>query len=753
MIQNDLLKVDYDRGGAAFSVTELASGRVFLRSGKLEGAGEPEAACACRDEVFGAGSRIVIPRGEEGASFSLELYEKLPFLVIRGAFQNGEATQKAVQSLTPIRFLVDLDEPAAALKTLGTGGLLPPDENPGSYVFLACAVPATRRGVVAGWLTHERGSGVLFSKAAGDAVEFSGQIDYGWLRLDPGESTALETFVVGVFDDARLGLERFADLTARQHQIALPPREAVYCTWYAEEHGKAGDEASTLEIGAFIAEKLKARGLTTVQIDDCWQDGPELDGPTRGFDRARPGPEGPYPNGIAPVADALREMGLRLGIWWLPFGRNHEDPQWQDRQDWFARWADGTPMRTVAFGGTCLDLTHPAVKEHLAHIARLYREWGVRYFKMDGLWTGTATDMVYINDGYLDDKMSNVAPFHDPKTTQIEAYREGLKILRRGAGDEVFFSGCNLSQNMRSFGASFGLVDAMRIGPDFNHDKLGIKTGPIRASRLYFLNGRIWWNDPDPTKLRASSAVSSADAAASGAVTLEAARMAASFTTLTGQVFLLSDWLPNLPPERLDLLRRALPSFDGEVRPVDFFDQFLPSIWLLAGAGGDQWVLGLFNWEKTPQTIGCTLAHAGLDPQQSYHAFDFWEEALLPDIHEAFAYELPPESCKVVVVRAAAQRPIFLGHSAHVTQGLMETLDETWDGETLSGQCQPGACENFEIRIRVPTPWSYEGADGVECGGRSVEATASEGLLRLRFREPIAAGDAVPWRIRFRQKN
>ena len=188
-----------------------------------------------------------------------------------------------------------------------------------------------------------------------------------------------------------------------------------------------------------------------------------MDGPKRGFERIDP--KGPYSEGIAPLAKALEGDGITLGLWWLPFGRNHAVPEYKDRQSWFARWEDGRVMRTKVFGGTCLDLTNPQVQEQLASIAKMYREWGVKYYKMDGAWTGTATECTYVNDGYVDDHMSDVAPFHDPLKTQIEAYRDGWKLLRKNAGDDVFFSGCCISQNMRSINC-MGLVDSMRVGPD-----------------------------------------------------------------------------------------------------------------------------------------------------------------------------------------------------------------------------------------------------------------------------------------------
>jgi hypothetical protein len=174
---------------------------------------------------------------------------------------------------------------------------------------------------------------------------------------------------------------------------------------------------------------------------------------------------------------------------------------------------------------------------------RTIHGWGFNYFKMDGLSTGTATEQIYVNDGYRDDHIGSNAPFHDPRKTNLEVFRDGLKRLRQAAGPEVFFSGCNVSQNMRTLGGCLGLVDSMRIGPDNGHrwgdyrqeiasnGSGSIITGPIRGTRLYFLNGRVWWNDPDPTYVRAS-------------IPLLHARLITSWVALSGQFYLNSDWIP-----------------------------------------------------------------------------------------------------------------------------------------------------------------------------------------------------------------
>ena len=87
---------------------------------------------------------------------------------------------------------------------------------PGSYAWLAIAEPQTRNGVVGGWITFNRGSGVVFGKEENGAVRLEAQIEYGRLRIGPGQWGPSEIFALGCFDDARLGLEAWADAVARR---------------------------------------------------------------------------------------------------------------------------------------------------------------------------------------------------------------------------------------------------------------------------------------------------------------------------------------------------------------------------------------------------------------------------------------------------------------------------------------------------------------------------------------------------------
>ena len=186
-----------------------------------------------------------------------------------------------------------------------------PAQNPGSYAFLAVVDPRKRSGVVGGWLTHDRGSGVVFSPVAGDVVRIRSQLDYGRLRIKPGGDAATETFALGYFDDARLGLEAYADGIAKVYAIKLPPQPAGYCTWYMEKNAGSCDEKRLAELSQYAAKNLAPFGFDFIQIDDGWQDGIGGNGPRKNFTTHRR--DGPYPSGMKAMAGRITQLGLYAG--------------------------------------------------------------------------------------------------------------------------------------------------------------------------------------------------------------------------------------------------------------------------------------------------------------------------------------------------------------------------------------------------------------------------------------------------------
>ena len=63
------------------------------------------------------------------------------------------------------------------------------------------------------------------------------------------------------------------------------------------------------------------------------------------------------------------------------------------------------------------------------------------------------------------------------------SFDDCLRLVREAAGPNVFLLGCNIPQNMRSFGGAFGLVDAMRVGPDTGSSRIGAPHASRPGSR------------------------------------------------------------------------------------------------------------------------------------------------------------------------------------------------------------------------------------------------------------------------------
>lgn len=746
VIRNESVEVVWNAAGE-FTVSSRLGGGEFVRQGRFPELAGQARVVAERDAIFGAGQGIDVSC-PSGNLYSIRVFPKLPFALFRATLANQTGEAKVVRNVRPVAFGVDLGGPASSLRALGTAGLTAPDKHPGSYVYLAVADPESRRGIVAGWITHDRGNGVVFSGITNGVVCLDAQVDYGRLRIGAGKSATTETFAIGYFGDARLGLESLADTMARVYQIRLRPQVTGYCTWYSNPNGGASDEKHLIELTEFAARELKPFGFDFVQIDDKWQMGKERNGPAKNFTTHNPA--GPYPNGLRTVTARADSLGLVSGLWFMPFAGDHQDPYFAGHPDWFVKRTNSQPYETD-WGGTSLDMTRAGARENLRLVVRNIRDWGFRYFKMDGLWTGSGTAQIYVCDGYREDNIGD-AVFSNPDKTNIEAMRDGLKVVREAAGRDVFLSGCNLSQNMRSFSGSVGLVDSMRIGPDNGFgwpanpygEVVGtLLAGPTHGSRKYFLHGRVWWNDPDPVYVRAE-------------MPLEHARLITSWAAISGQFNLSTDWLPGLPAERLDILKRTMPAHGLLPRPVDLFENPIPRIWLLSDTRRPvrRDVIALYNWENKELALDYSMERIGLDPSKRYQAFDYWAKKAVPAIQGRLRIAVPPQSCRILAVRPESDHPQLLSTSRHVTQGIVDVTAENWKKHTLSGTSRLVANDGYELRVACPAgkgPWlvkSAEVSSEDKAAGVSISsATEDPGLIRVTLRAPVSR--EVHWSLRF----
>ena len=768
-IENRWLKLECSSIDSV-SLTDKSSGNVVARySGLLE---DSEFKTSHADSrVWGKCTRIEAVGRERTTTFTL--YESSPFLFVHSTVHNTTDNPLVVASLELFKVRAELGVPAKQLRSFGTGFLKSLDEPATSFSFTALVEPESRRGLVAAQLTHQQSSGVFTTQVEGEAVSIGGRLDFGRFQVDAGQSRDTDTFVIGYFDDARVGLETYADSIARHHSIKLKTQAVDYCTWY---HARASDEKKLAENTEFAAKHLAPFGLDVIQIDDDWQaltpsfSKPETQqrgkGPVKTFVESKEN----YASGMAAAATNITDHKFTAGLWFMPFAGGYRTSYFADKQDLFAHWPDGTPVEDPRWSGTLLDLTNPKTQAFVHDRTKRIYDWGYRYFKLDGMHTGTVTYNVYVNTDWRTQGLTNSRNFvgsqeslakvdsnepstalHDPTKTHIEAYRIGLDTLRKAAPD-AFMLGCNVSQNMRSMGAAFDKIDAMRIGPDNGRGGSGrwdhVTKGALHGSNLYFLNARVWHNDPDPVYVRESNP-------------LESARWMVSWVAVTGSMLTTSEQFSELPPERLDMLRRAMPTVFRNTRsgdklisrPVDLFDSETPRIWLLTDTRKPvrRDVIGLFNWnENEAETIESSVSRIGLDDGHSYVAFDYWANKFVEPFKGKLHQTLPAGTCRVLAVRPEADHPQLLSTSRHITQGVIDVLEERWDADsrTLSGRSTVVAGDPYELRIALPADGTWIIKETSVSEGATIKAGEAD-KRGVRVMITPQRTTEIRWSIRF----
>ena len=289
-------------------------------------------------------------------------------------------------------------------------------------------------------------------------VSSDGEVD---VHQDPGDLPA--------------ALARHAEQVADHLDVPLPrPVGTGWCSWYG--YFLEVTERDVLDNLA-AADRLGLR-VDTVQLDDGYQTGIG-DWLTRKTDR--------FPSPLSDLAGRIDATGRAAGIWTAPFLVGADSALAREHPDWLVE--DGT----VAFHHweqdiAVLDVTHPDAAEHLVEVFRTLRSWGFSYHKIDFLFAGAIPGRRHADAGPLD------------------AYAEGLRLVREGIGDDAMLLGCGAPLL-----PSIGKVDAMRVSPDIDAaweppdgdvsqpSQLGaLLAGRARA----WQHGRWWVNDPDCLMLR-----------------------------------------------------------------------------------------------------------------------------------------------------------------------------------------------------------------------------------------------------------
>jgi len=367
-------------------------------------------------------------------------------------------------------------------------------------------------------------------------------------------------------------------------------------------------------------------------------------------------------------------------------------------------------------------------------------------------------------DFYWVDNCGPTPTVYDPKMTPLEGFRQFYAAIQKGLlstgrSDILIRSGAS---DKADYSAA-GILDVFAPGPDVCNTwvEQAISVASQLVHEDYLCHYNLWRRAID-------------DYFPAGPQTIDQTRAMATLLAFTGLGFTTTDvGLPNIPPDRLELLRQIVPI--GTLRPMDIyrfdvkgiealqgwgtqapdgykFDQNpLPRIWTVSVQKGDfQWqLLAVFNWGlRTEQQHFVSFADVGLDPDREYLVFDFFSQKPVGVFSGGIGCRVAPSAARSFAVHALGDRPFLVSTDRHITQGVVDTDELKWDAgsATLSGVFTAGVKgRTYHITLYAPAGWS---AVAAEVGGQAARVSPTEeGLLSL----PVACLDRkVNWSVRLR---
>jgi alpha-galactosidase len=400
-------------------------------------------------------------------------------------------------------------------------------------------------GGLAGFLTSRVGH-PFFTIEGGDLV---GWVDYFEAEFEtPVPLEPLAVLTGGPVEDL---LEGYAGLVKRANRVRINPWNPVgWCSWY-HYFGKLvwKDVLENLEAAAGDRASFP---FDVFQVDDGYEtDIGDWMSPKAG-----------YPD-LGGLARAIGRKRFKAGIWTAPFSAAETSELFARHPDWMVGEGGKPKPCYRSWGKTiyALDTTHPEARAWLAETFAGLVKAGFSYLKVDFLFAAAMPGS------------------RRKRVTPIQAYREGLRVLRRAAGGN-FILACGAPLL-----PSAGFVDGMRVGEDtapYWKTKPSGFQGPNayfalkNALMRQFMHRSFWLNDPDCLLLRARETE----------LTRSERELYALAAGALDNMIIDSDKLALLGPAEKGALRRALALRGGRTRVRGLLGEFGEDVYLLGSNGG-----------------------------------------------------------------------------------------------------------------------------------------------------------------------
>ena len=457
-----------------------------------------------------------------------------------------------------------------------------------------------------------------------------------------------------------------------------------------------------------LAEKLKPYGLTTVQIDDGYQQAPV------GLPNTWINANEKFPDGMANLAKYIKGKGLVPGIWNAPMVHREEDVK--AHKDLFIRDKTGNPVH-ARWIGYPIDGSNPkAIDTFVRPVFKEYAKNGWEYFKMDSL-----RHLRY--EGYN----SQADYFEAKRYDRTVAFRNVVQAARDEIGTDKFLMACwGVHPELA------GIVDAQRIGGDgFGYECM---------AQYNSFNNVVWRNDPDHIQ-----------------ATHDDGFRDCTITSLTGSLYMLTDTPDELATKDLSAVKATIPvlftkpgqvydvdasrsvhldEVDSQVsgsgpRPFDASRSTTTGLFQLDVAKeGKQWtVLARVN----DQVKSVAFSDLGLKAKQKYVVFEFWTKKLIGVFSGAFdpgAID-PKYRVQLFCIRPLEDHPFVIASDRHISCGALEMTNLKYEKGVLSGTSDRVPGQPYTVYIYVPN------------GYRPTEGETAGNFQTVSF--PARAGEPMRW--------
>jgi len=461
--------------------------------------------------------------------------------------------------------------------------------------------------------------------------------------LAHGETVEGDWMYIGMCDDVRRGLIDYAQLAGRcmNTRAGIFDTPYGYCTWYY--YGNGLKPETVYENLQTLKENEDRLGVKYFNLDNGWLK--EWGDWTE---------NGKFACGMKKIADDIYAAGYLPGIWLAPFGGEIGTRIYEEHPDWFVRRWDGEGPIVKQYGATrqllSLDMSHPEVKQFIREtFHRITHEWGYRHVKIDIITNTLAPGRHY-----------------DPSYTSLMNYREGLRLMREAMTEDSVLLACTAPM-----GPSIGYADGMRTSGDIFHDWECLKHLFNQNFKRYYYNKTWFCTDPDCLLVR--NAENEDEECIRPCIRTDGEnRTFATAVMAVGGAMIMSDKMPLLKEDQLQLLSDMYPINTQAAVPLDLMESYVPGI-LDLGRRQKTRLFALINWTDAQKTVEVDVGTG--------HAFEFWSQRYLGVCAGKTGFEIEPHGARIVLVTDDA--PIA---AVGVDDCLCPTMEQNFADGVLTGR-------------------------------------------------------------------